>query len=106
MLCICRRPCQVRVSGRIVTFGLGDVIDFEECPMHFEALEGVKASPINFGTAEEAELLNSGFKLPDLRKYLWETYKKRTRSNDRERLISILLDCRYRELTVDPNKVI
>ena len=101
MLCVCRIPCQKRDSaGYIRTFKAGDVFDFDKCPAHFEPIElvveGMETVAVDFGTAKEPELLNAEYDLEDLRKYLKETYDKTTKITDKEKLVAMLIDCRYR----------
>ena len=101
MLCVCRQACQRRDSaGYIRTFKAGDVFDFEKCPTLFEPIEpvveGMATVAVDFGTAKEPELLNAEYDLEDLRKYLKETYDKTTKITDKEKLVAMLIDCRYR----------
>ena len=101
MLCVCRMACQQRDSaGYIRTFKAGDVFDFEKCPTLFEPIEpvveGMATVAVDFGTAKEPELLNAEYDLEDLRKYLKETYDKTTKITDKEKLVAMLIDCRYR----------
>ena len=101
MLCVCRRACQRRDNaGYIRTFKAGDVFDFEKCPTLFEPIEpvveGMETVAVDFGTAKEPELLNAEYDLEDLRKYLKETYDKTTKITDKEKLVAMLIDCRYR----------
>lgn len=101
MLCVCRKACQRRDNaGYIRTFKAGDVFDFEKCPTLFEPIEpvveGMATVAVDFGTAKEPELLNAEYDLEDLRKYLKETYDKTTKITDKEKLVAMLIDCRYR----------
>lgn len=101
MLCVCRVPCQKRDSGgHIRTFRAGDIFEFDKCPEHFEPIEpiveGMEGVAVDFGTAQEAELLNATYDLEDLRKYIKDTYNKITILKDKEKLVAMLLDCRYR----------
>ena len=54
MKCVCERPCQVRVDGKIHTFHRGEVFDFDECPAHFRPVRG---DSINFLKASREELM-------------------------------------------------
>ena len=101
MLCVCRQACQKRDSaGYIRTFKVGDVFDFEKCPALFEPIEpiveGTETVAVDFATAKEPELLNAEYDLEDLRVYLKDTYNKVTKITDKEKLVAMLLDCRYR----------
>ena len=101
MLCVCRQACQKRDSaGYIRTFGVGDVFEFDKCPAHFEPIEpiveGMETVAVDFATAKEPELLNAEYDLEGLRAYLKETYNKVTKITDKEKLVAMLLDCRYR----------
>ena len=101
MLCVCRKACQRRDNaGYIRTFKAGDVFDFEKCPTLFEPIEpvveGMATVAVDFGTAKEPELLNAEYDLEDLREYLKETYDKTTKITDKETLVAMLIDCRYR----------
>ena len=101
MLCVCRVPCQKRDNGGYIrTFKVGDIFEFAKCPEHFEPIEpvveGMATVAVDFGTAKEPELLNAEYDLEDLRKYLKETYDKTTKITDKEKLVAMLIDCRYR----------
>lgn len=101
MLCVCRVACQKRDSGNhIRTFRPGDVFDFAKCPSYFEPIEpvveGMAVVAVDFGTAKEPELLNAEYDLESLREYLKETYDKTTKITDKEKLVAMLIDCRYR----------
>lgn len=104
MLCVCRQACQKRDrAGYIRTFKVGDVFDFEKCPALFEPIEpiepiveGMETVAVDFATAKEPELLNAEYDLEDLRVYLKDTYNKVTKITDKEKLVAMLLDCRYR----------
>ena len=101
MLCVCRQACQKRDrSGYIRTFKVGDVFDFKQCPTYFEPIEpiveGMETVAVDFATAKEPELLNAEYDLEDLRVYLKDTYNKVTKITDKETLVAMLLDCRYR----------
>ena len=102
MKCVCRKPCQVRMpGGYIQTFNRGEVFDFEKCPLHFESIEPVgeaKVAKVDFATAGEAELLASDFDIAEMQAYIRSTFNKVTESTDRESLVRILLDCRFRQV--------
>ncbi len=107
MKCVCRRKCQQRSKfGKILTFRVGDVYDFEECPTHFEPIEGDNAVALNFDTAQEQELLESEFDLDELKRYIEEKYDRKPGNRGKEKTIEMLLDCRYRSIDHDLNKVL
>ena len=95
--CICRRPCQVRVNGHIVTFAKNDIRSFEECPPNFEALT---RKAVDFDTAEEAELKErDDYEVKDLKAYILENYDIEVAKNaTREKTVDALMDARFRAL--------
>lgn len=107
MKCVCRKKCQVRNRlGRIRTYRKGDVAQFDECPNHFEPIEGAKAMPLNFDNAQEQELLESEFDLEELKDYIRDKYDRNPHNRGKEKTIEMLLDCRFRALDIDPNDTV
>lgn len=99
MKCVSIRKCQAIVDGKAITFDKGDVFDFVICPPHFRPIEGEEAMPINFDTAQEQELLESDFDLDKLREYIETTYDKKPGNRGKEKLVELLLDCRFRSIS-------
>lgn len=94
MICVCETLCQVRLAGKAVLFEVGEVADFEVCPPHFRPMDDNYV--IDFNKASEDELKAAQFNVADLRSFINETYKKKLTTDDRDRLISVLIDARGR----------
>ena len=106
MKCVARKRCQARAGEYIRTFKRGEVFDFDECPPHFEPIEGVKAVAINFENASEDELREAEYDLDTLKEYIRLKYDKNPANRGKKKTVSMLLDCRYRSLDhIDLNKV-
>lgn len=107
MKCIAVTPTQARLDGGgIRTFADGDIWEFKKCPPNFEPMEGKNAKEIDFDNAGEAELMEAEYELQDLKDFIEEKYGKKAGSRGKEKTVAFLLDCRYREINGDPNKVI
>jgi hypothetical protein len=97
--CVCDQTCQTHnANGRIQFYDKGDVDSFKKCPKHFSALEGEEAKSINFETASQAELEELNYELSDLKSYIETRYDKKPGNRGADKLIKLLLDCRYRDL--------
>lgn len=106
MKCVCRNTCQVRLEGgQIKFFKRGEVWEFDQCPAHFEPIEVLEAGDVkivplvDFAIAQEEELLNAEYDLEELRTYLKDTYGKVTSMTDKEKLVAMLLDARFRAIS-------
>ena len=100
MKCVCRATCQVRMdSGKIRFFERGAIHNFVICPPNFEPMEGDTPYVVNFETALENELLAAEFELDALRAYIETKYDRKTGNRGKEKLVELLLDCRFREVT-------
>jgi hypothetical protein len=86
-------------AGNIRFFETGAVWDFVVCPTHFEPMEGDAPYVVNFDTAGEQELLAAEFELDALRMYIETKYDRKTGNRGKEKLVEMLLDCRFREVT-------
>ena len=107
MKCVCVKQCQARNDrGVIIFYDVGQVAEFKKCPTHFRPIEGKKAKPVNFMTASEEELREAKFSDSDLKKFIEETYGRRTGNRGRDKMIDMLLDCRFRALDIDPNDMV
>ena len=113
MKCVAVERCQARDdSGKIRMFSKGAVWDFKECPPNFrpiagEAKEGEKPVKIDFETASEDELLEADYDIEELRDFISEKYDKKPGNRGKEKLVEMLLDCRYRDIgNNDLNKLV
>lgn len=104
MKCVCERDCLIaNPQGKIQHFSRGMVVEYPVCPDHFRPLEKGK---INFATAQEEELLEAEYNLDDLKAFIEEKYGRKAGNRGKERTVSMLLDCRFRALDVDPNLMV
>lgn len=107
MKCVAKYKCQTRLDdGRRRTFEKGDVWDFKVCPIHFNPIEGKEAMPIDFDKAQEQELLETDFDLDELKTFIETKYDRKAGNRGKEKTIEMLLDCRYREINTDLDKVL
>jgi len=104
MKCVCVRGCYVaNAEGRHQQFEVGQIAEFVVCPSHFVELGGKK---IDFNTAGEAELLEAEYELDNLKEFIEKRYDKKSGNRGKERTVALLLDCRYRAIDTDLNKVL
>jgi hypothetical protein len=100
MKCVCRKTCQIRMDdGSIKFFHEGAIQDFVVCPTHFEPMGGDAPYVVNFDTAGEQELLAAEFELDALRMYIETKYDRKPGNRGKEKLVEMLMDCRFREVT-------
>lgn len=103
---ICTARCFIPYAGRTRRFNVGDVIDAEKCPTHFEELGGKKSAPIDFSTAGEQELLEREYPLPELKRYILEKYDDKVAANlGKEKTVAKLIDHREREVGHNLDKI-
>jgi len=104
MKCVCNRKCVAIVaSGKHVRFNPGQVHDFDECPLHFDPIEGEGAVEVDFSTASEEMLSETDFDLEELKKFIRDTYDIKAGKRGKEKTIELLADCRYRAQSSDPD---
>lgn len=100
MKCVCRTTCQARLAGgKIKLFKRGEVGDFEECPIHFEAIDEKKPDTLDFLTASEDELLEATWTVTAARKAIKDKFGitlKNPKGTKKVDLIDQILDARYR----------
>jgi len=108
MKCVCVRDCYIRnTEGRPQHFSAGQVEEFKKVPNHFRAIEGKKAGPVDFDTAQEQELREAEYDLDELKAFIEKRYDKKARNRGKEKTVDLLLDSRYRDIdNVDLNKVL
>lgn len=86
-------------AGNIKFFAVGEIGDFLTCPPHFEPMEGDAPYVVNFDTAGETELLGAEFDLDALRLYIETKYDRKPGNRGKDKLVELLLDCRFREVS-------
>ena len=105
MKCVAEVTCQARdAEGKIRFFRKGQVFDFEECPPNFRPIAGEAAAEeepvkIDFEKASEDELLEADYDIEELRDFITEKYDKKPGNRGKEKLVEMLLDCRYRDIS-------
>ena len=104
MKCVAVERCQARDdSGKIRMFSKGKVWDFKECPPNFRPIAGEtvgeeKPVKIDFEKASEDELMEAEYDIEELREFIIEKYDKKPGNRGKEKLVEMLLDCRYRDI--------
>ncbi len=105
MKCICKAKCFIKLDGKNRRFNPGEVIEVDECPTHFESLEGEKSSAIDFATAGEEELMAREFDLAKLKEYILKTYDKKAGNIGKKKAVDMLIDCRERAIGINLDKL-
>jgi hypothetical protein len=101
MLCICKRDCMTPIvfegKPKSRLFKKDSIENFEECPPHWEPVEG---SELDFGSASEAELLSrEDWDEDDLIAFVEKEYEVKLRKGmRRETYVDKLTDARYRHV--------
>lgn len=99
MKCVCLVKCFVSFHGRNTRFNPGRVVEFEECPKHFKPLdEKIEVEGINFDDMSEDELIEAEYPLDDLKAFIMGKYGLDSGRKGKRKTVSMLLDCRYREV--------
>lgn len=102
MKCVCRKKCQARIkTGKIKYFYLGDIEEFDEVPPNFEPVQGEAkdATPIDFDTAGEQELMEAEYDLDSLKDYITNNYDMKAGNRGKTKTVALLLDCRFRQVS-------
>lgn len=106
MKCVARRRCQAKVQSRIVTFARGQVQEFDECPPHFEVIEGDKAPVIDFIKAGRPELMAAKWTFEDANSAMLQMYGKQLKKEEgtkKSEIVEQIIDIRYR--AVNPTDI-
>lgn len=108
---VAKRNCQVRLENdKIVTLNRHEVIDYDGEHVHLRPIHTASVAedtaPVDFETAQEAELFEAEYDLEELKDYIKSRYDVPVRVKAKKKLIEKLLDCRYRSLTpADTNRL-
>ncbi len=102
MKCICTAKCFIKHDGRTARFNPGQVIEFEECPTHFEELK--ENTPLDFLTSGEEKLLNTKWRLEDAKKAIKAAFGVTLTGKKKETIVKQILDARNR--SVDTTTVV
>ena len=105
MKCICRRRCQIRLQGKIITVKPGQVIELDECPDFFSIIKGEvgseKEPEVNFLKASRDELMAAKWKFKDAVDALRIAYGKvltRDEDDKKKDIVERIMDIRYRKI--------
>lgn len=105
MKCICVRKCQVSIGGRASLVSAGKVLEFDECPSHFEPVDN--GEEIDFLIASEDELKARKWKFADaaeaIKKYLYVDLDHEE-GMTKSKAIDMIMDARFRAID-NPSKV-
>ena len=103
MKCVCERDCWIpNPEGKNQFYARGDVVDFKKKPEHFRALK----KKVDFDTAKEQELLAADFNLDELKEYIETKYNRKPGNRGKDKMVAMLLDCRFRAVDIDPNMMV
>lgn len=104
---VCENECFVtNIDGRRQHFLRGDVAEFKKAPTHFRPLKGPKSTAVDFETAGEQELREAEYDVESLRLFIETRFDRKTGNRGKDKLVDLLLDCRFRELDINPNDAV
>ena len=108
MKCVCTRTCQVKIGKAIIFVAKDEVMDFEECPAHFQVLDA--DVPVDFENDSEQVLMEKKWKFKEAAKAVKELFGvelKKKEGDNKSDVIERIVDARYRSLDgFVPNKVV